>query len=162
MTDLMTYPYTTSHISHKSQVFSSLLTTWCDPQKSVSPWSAWRCEASAARRSRRRLVWRCRQRAALAAKAALGWRRGVAQHRATAWCGGWCVSCFSCCLSHIARIVMRASRLLVHGCKKERVRAAALINTWISVEPCCTVAGVRKRLQASGIECGRSKVRRLF
>ena len=66
--------------------------------------------------------------------------------------------CFSCFLSHIARIVMCASRLLVHGCEKGRVRAAALINTWISVEPCCTVTGVRKRLQASGIERGRSSV----
>ena len=63
--------------------------------------------------------------------------------------------CFSCYLSHIARIVMC-------GCKKERVRAAALINTWISVEPCCTVAGVRKRLQASGIERGRSSVQSLM
>ena len=50
MTDLMTYPFTTSHISLKSQVFSSLLTTWCDPQRSVSPWSAWRREASAAKK----------------------------------------------------------------------------------------------------------------
>ena len=51
-----------------------------------------------------------------------------------------------------------SSRLWVHGCKDERVRAAALINAWISVEPRCTVASVRKRLQASGIECGRSSV----
>ena len=51
----MTYPYTTSHISLTSQVFSSLLTTWCDPQRSVSPWSAWRPEASAPR-------WVCRRR----------------------------------------------------------------------------------------------------
>ena len=28
MTDLMTYPHTTSHISFKSQVFSTLLTTY--------------------------------------------------------------------------------------------------------------------------------------
>ena len=55
---------------------------------------------------------------------------------------------------------MCASRLLVNGCKKERVRAAALINTWFSVEPCCTVAGVRKRLLASGIKRGRSSVQR--
>ena len=32
----------------------------------------------------------------LATEAALGLRRGVAQHRATAWCGGWCVSCVLC------------------------------------------------------------------
>ena len=38
------------------------------------------------------------------------------------------MSCFSCYLSHIARIVMCASRLLVHGCCKERVRAAALME----------------------------------
>ena len=47
------------------------------------------------------------------------------------------MSCFSCYLSHIARIVMCASCLLVHGCNKERVRAAAL-------------ASVRKRLQRLG------------
>ena len=51
---------------------------------------------------------------------------------------------------------MCASRLWAHGCNEERVRAAALINAWISVESCCTVAGVRKRLQPSGIERGRS------
>ena len=73
-----------------------------------------------------------------------------------------CVSCFSCYLSHIARIVMCASRLLVRGCEKERVRAAALVNAWIPLEPCCTVASVRKRLQASGIERGRSSVQRLM
>ena len=94
---------------------------------------------------------------ALAAEAALGRRQGVAQHRATAWCGGWFVPYFSCYLSHIARIVMCASRLFVHGCEKERVRAAALINAWISVDPCCTVASVRKRLQASGIERSRRR-----
>ena len=57
MTDLMTYPHTKSHISQESQVFLSLLTTWCDPQRSVSPWSAWRPE-----RSRWRWVCRRRQR----------------------------------------------------------------------------------------------------
>ena len=60
MTNLMTYSYTTSHIYHKSQVFSSLLTTRCDPQRSVSPWSAWRPEASAPRKSRPR--WACHNR----------------------------------------------------------------------------------------------------
>ena len=43
-------------------------------------------------------------------------------------------------------------------CNEERVRAAVLINAWISVDPCCTVASVRKRLQASGIERGRRSV----
>ena len=33
-----------------------------------------------------------------------------------------------------------------------------LINAWIPVEQCCTVASVRKRLQASGIERSRSSV----
>ena len=46
----------------KSQVFSSLFTTWSDPQRSVSPWSAWRPEASAPRRSRPRRACRKRQR----------------------------------------------------------------------------------------------------
>ena len=56
--------------------------------------------------------------------------------------------------THVSRRVICASRLWVHGCYEERVLAAALMNAWISVEPCCTVAGVRKRLQASGIERG--------
>ena len=62
MTGLMTYPYTTSHISLKSKVFSSFLTTWCDPQRSVSPWSAWRPEASAPRTRKSRPCWACRNR----------------------------------------------------------------------------------------------------
>ena len=53
---------TTSQIFFKSQVISSFLTTWCDPQRSVSPWSAWRPEASAPRKSRPRWVCRNRQR----------------------------------------------------------------------------------------------------
>ena len=60
--------------------------------------------------------------------------------------------------SHISRRVIRVSRLWVHGCNEERVRAAALINAWISADPCCTVASVRKRLQASGIERSRRSV----
>ena len=47
--------------------------------------------------------------------------------------------------SHIFRRVICVSRLWVHGW---RVRAAALINAWISLDPCCTVAGVR--LASSG------------
>ena len=46
--------------------FSGILTTWCVPQRSVSPRSAWQREASAARRSQRRLVCRCRPRSAKA------------------------------------------------------------------------------------------------
>ena len=60
--------------------------------------------------------------------------------------------------SHISRRVMCVSRLWVHGCNEERVRAAALVNAWISVDPCCTVASVRKRLQAPGIERSRRSV----
>ena len=51
-------------------------------------------------------------------------------------------------------LVCVPSRLLVHGCNKKRVRAAALINKRISVEPCGTVAGP----QASGIERSRRSV----
>ena len=58
--------------------------------------------------------------------------------------------------SHISRRVICVSRLWVHGCNEERVRAAALINAWISVDQCCAVGSVRKRLQASGIERSRS------
>ena len=63
VTDSMTFPHTTSHISLKIPSVCNLLTTTY-PQRSVSPWSAWRREASAARRSRRRLVCRRRQRSA--------------------------------------------------------------------------------------------------
>ena len=41
---------------------------------------------------------------------------------------------------------------------QERARANMLINAWIPVDPCCTVASVRKRLQASGIERSRRSV----
>ena len=41
---------------------------------------------------------------------------------------------------------------------QKHVRAASLINAWSAVVPCCTVASVRKRLQASGIERGSSTV----
>ena len=85
-------------------------------------------------------------------EAALGRRYGVAQHRATAWCGGWFVCHVLLHVStHIFRRVMCASRLWVHGCNEERGRAAALINAWISVEPSCsrqcpqTCAGVWHR-----------------
>ena len=101
MTDLMTYPYTTSHISLKSQVFSCLLTTWCDPQRSVSTWSAWRPEASAPRRWRPRWVcWR-RQRSAGCGGCArtATWRRATSGDRVVRRLV--CVSCFSCYLSHI-------------------------------------------------------------
>ena len=42
--------------------------------------------------------------AALAAEAALGRRHGVARHRATAWCGGWCVRhvLLTCLVSHLS------------------------------------------------------------
>ena len=75
-----------THISFKSQVFSSLL-------KQEDRGGAW-CAGV--------------DNAALAAEAALGRRHGVAQHRATAWCGGWCVSCPSACFdSHLSAC---------HGC----------------------------------------------
>ena len=67
---------------------------------------------------------------------------------------GLCVIVFLHVSTHISRRVMCATCLWVHGCNEERVRAAALTNACIFVEPCCTVAG--KRLQASGIERGRS------
>ena len=67
---------------------------------------------------------------------------------------GLCVMSF--CMIRLTSLGVCASRLWVHGCNEERVCAAALINAWISVEPRCTVARVRKRLQASGIERGRS------
>ena len=82
---------------------------------------------------------------AVVTEAALGRRHEVAQRRATARCGGWFVChVFLHVSTHIFRRVMCASRLWVHGCNEERVLAAALNNTWISVEPCCTVAGVRE------------------
>ena len=158
MTDSTTYPLTTSHISLKiPSVFKPFHNNMV---RSTGERFAMELHGDARVRQQesRGGAWCARgDNEALAAEAALGRRQGVAQHRATAWCGGWFVPCFSCYLSHIARIVMCASRLLVHGCKKERVRAAALINAWISVDPCCTVASVRKRLQASGIERSRRR-----
>ena len=37
-----------------------------------------------------------------------------------------------------------------------RVRAVSLIHVWVATVPCCPIASVRKRLQASGIERSRS------
>ena len=49
--------------------------------------------------------------------------------------------------------------LWVQGKKKRRALVPhRLINDWIAVEPCCTVASVCKRLQASGIERSRRSV----
>ena len=154
MTGLVTCPYTTSHISLKSQVFSSLLTTWCDPQRSVSPWSAWRPEAPAPRRSRPRWACRNRQRSAGCGGRArtATWRRATSGDRVVG--AGLCVHVLLHVSTHISRRVMCAPRLWVHSCNEERVLAAALINAWMSVEPCCTGASVRKRLQASVMERG--------
>ena len=141
MADLMTYPYTTSHISLKSQVFQAF------SQHVAIHRGAFRHGAHGDPRLRRQ---EDRDHAGLAAidneavvtEAALGRRHCVAQHRATACCGGWFVChVFLHVSTHISRRAMRASRLWVHGCNEERVLAAALINSWISVEPCCTVAG---------------------
>ena len=145
----------------RSQVFSSLFTTtWCDPQRSVSPWSAWRREASAARRSRRRLVCRRRQPGCGGCARTATWcdmaSRNIGRPRGAE--AGVCVLFSLHVSSHISRRVICVSRLCVHGCNEERVRAAALINARISVDPCCTVASVRKRLQASGIERSRRSV----
>ena len=41
-------------------------------------------------------------------------------------------------------------------------RAKMLINAWVATAPCCSVASVRKRLQASGIERSRRSVQRLM
>ena len=65
---------------------------------------------------------------------------------------GLCVWCSLHVSSHISRRVICVSRLWVHGCNEERVRAAALINAWISVDPGCTVASfanVCRRLASS-------------
>ena len=144
------------HFPQDPQVFSGILTTtWCDPQRSVSPWSAWRREAWAAKRSRRRMVCRCRQRSAGCRGCArmATWRRNIGRPRGAE--AGVCVMCSLHVSSLISRRVICVSRLWVHGCNEERVRAASLINAWISVDPCCTVASVRKLLQASGIERSR-------
>ena len=132
MTKLMTYPYTTSHIPSNHKCFRAF------SRHGAIRRGAFRHGAHGDRRLRRQ-----EDRGGAWCASCGGCARTA--HRATAWCGGWCVSCFSCYLSRIARIVMCASRLLVHRCTKERFRASALINTWISVEPCCTVAGVRKQ-----------------
>ena len=82
------------HFPQDPKCFSSLLATWCDPQRSVSPWSAWRRGASAARRSRRRLVRGCRQRSAGyrgCARTAI-WRRATSGDRVVRMLV--CASCF--------------------------------------------------------------------
>ena len=102
MTDFTTYPYTASHISLKSLLFSSLLTTWCDPQRSVSPWSAWRPEASAPRKSRSRWACRNRQRSGGCRGCArtATWRRATSGDRVVRRLV--CVVSFACFDSHLS------------------------------------------------------------
>ena len=76
--------YHKPHFPRDPKCFSGILTTtWCDPQRSVSPWSAWRREASAARRWRRHLVRGCRQRSAGCRRCArtATWRRATSGDR---------------------------------------------------------------------------------
>ena len=57
-----TNPRPTASFSSNHKLTRILRATWCVAQKNASPWSEWPPKASAARRSRRRLVCRCRQR----------------------------------------------------------------------------------------------------
>ena len=75
MTDSMTHIHATqASFPSRSQVFSGILTTWCDRQRSVSQWSAWRREASVAS-----LVYRCRERSGVCRGCArmATWRRAT-------------------------------------------------------------------------------------
>ena len=114
-----TYPCTTASFPSKSQLFSGILTTWYDPQRSVSPWSEWRPEASAAGRSRRRLVCRCRQRSAGCGGCARMASRNIGRPRGAE--AGLCLWCSLHVSSHICRF---ARDLCVFFNNQERVRAA--------------------------------------
>ena len=86
MTDSMTHPHTTSHISLKiPSVFRHPHNNMVRQQEDRG--GAW-CAGV--------------DNAALAAEAAFGCRRGVAQCSATTWCGGWCVRhvFVACFVSH--------------------------------------------------------------
>ena len=135
-----------------------LTTTWCDPQRSVS-----------LRRIATRFFGSKKIAAALGVPVSTTQRwlqrlrsdgdmasRNIGRPRGAE--AGVCVMFSFHVSSHISRRVICVSRLWVHGCNEERVRAAALINAWISIDACCTVASVRKRLQASGIERSRRSV----
>ena len=88
MTDLMTYPYTTSHISLKiSNVFRH---SHNNMVRSAEERFAMERMATRGFGSKKIPLVST----TLAAEAALGWRRGVAQYWATTSCGGWCASCF--------------------------------------------------------------------
>ena len=128
------------HISIQSQVFSSFFHNMVRSTEERFAWSAW--SFSFRREEDRDHAGRAAiDNEAVVTEDALGRRHGVAQHRATARGEGWFVCHVLLHVStHISRRVTRASRLWVHGCNEGRVLAAALINAWISVEPCCTVA----------------------
>ena len=142
MTDSMTYPHTTSHIFHQHPICFHAFSQ----QHGAIRRGALRHGAHGHARLRQQEdrggAWcvgvdkrsaGCRGCARMAT-----WRRAtVGDHVVRRLV---CASCFP----HMFRRVICVSRLWVRGCNEERVRAAALINGWISVDPCCTVASVRK------------------
>ena len=71
-----------------------------------------------------------------------------------------CVPCmFSFDISRIGRVICASCSVGLMKKNQERVLVPQmLINAWIPVEPCCTIASVRKCLQASGIERNRRSV----
>ena len=119
--------------------------------------------AWAARRSRPR--WACRSRKRSggcrgSAQRARCCRTALGDHVAAE--AGVCVV-FSLHLSFRTSLELRVSCAFcsVGSDDKNRDRnrrvfvPASLINAWVAAVPCCLVASVRKRLQASGIERGR-------
>ena len=137
------------HFPQDPKLLSGILTTTrCDPQRSVSPWSAWQPEASAARRSRRGLVCRCRQRSAGCRGCArtATWRRATSGDRVVRRLV--CASCFP----FMFRLTSLGVSSVSLVCGSTAVMSSAFVPQRSSVDPCCTVSSVRKRLQASGTE----------
>ena len=88
------WPVSPGPLKFRSSFFPAF--RWCDPQRSVSQWSAWRPEASAPRRSRPRWACRNRQRSAGCGGCArtATWRRATSSDRVVRRLV--CVSGFSC------------------------------------------------------------------
>ena len=126
------------------------------PHWNSLPSKNWQQRAWATRRSRPRWACRSRQRNGGCRSSA----RTARQRWATRRRGGWFVS--YPCICRLTSLELRVTCAFFSGAHdkiQERARAKILINAWAATVPCCSVASVRKRPQASGTERGGSSVR---
>ena len=135
-----------SFICLNTQLFTSILRAlWCGPQRNSSPSGGWQPKASAARRSPRRLECRCPTKLRLQ-------RLRSGDEVVPRSVGRPCGAEARLCLVFLCSLPTSPELCVVCGSRVDPV-----IKT-----PCCTVASVRQRLQAAGIERSMTTVRMLM